>query len=152
MERPDSTKCSGSSCLHRGGATRRLVDRIMSSRPHPQQGFRSALGIMRLGKIYGPERLEAAAERALRFGDLFPQNWSRYIERNRDGLCISGGQEASFFRLDYPPHSSSTTLCATSINVSIGDGRNPSPCRRRIGSCNVIACDGTNWERTRGTI
>ncbi len=51
-----------------GPATRRLVERIIASRPHPQQGFRSALGIMRLGKIYGPERLEAASERALRFG------------------------------------------------------------------------------------
>jgi transposase len=53
-----------------GPATRELVDRIIASRPHPQQGFRSAVGIMRLGKIYGPERLEAAAARALRFGAL----------------------------------------------------------------------------------
>jgi transposase len=53
-----------------GRATRELVDRIIASKPHPQQGFRSALGIMRLGKIYGPERLEAASERALRFGAL----------------------------------------------------------------------------------
>jgi len=53
-----------------GPATRTLVDRIIASRPHPQQGFRSALGIMRLGKIYGPERLEAAAARALRLEAL----------------------------------------------------------------------------------
>jgi transposase len=53
-----------------GPVTRRLVERIIASKPHPQQGFRSALGIMRLGKIYGPERLEAAAERALSFGAL----------------------------------------------------------------------------------
>jgi len=53
-----------------GPATRELVERIIASRPHPQQGFRSAVGIMRLGKIYGPERLEAAAARALRFGAL----------------------------------------------------------------------------------
>lgn len=53
-----------------GPSTRELVERIIASRPHPQQGFRSALGIMRLGKIYGPERLEAAAARALRFGAL----------------------------------------------------------------------------------
>jgi len=53
-----------------GPVTRRLVERIIASKPHPQQGFRSALGIMRLGKIYGPERLEAAAKRALSFGAL----------------------------------------------------------------------------------
>ena len=48
-----------------GGATAEVVERILSSRPHPQQGFRSCLGIMRLGKQYGPDRLEAACARAL---------------------------------------------------------------------------------------
>jgi transposase len=48
-----------------GGAVSKLVEAILSSRPHPQQGFRSCLGIMRLGKKYGPERLEAACRRAL---------------------------------------------------------------------------------------
>jgi beta-glucosidase-like glycosyl hydrolase len=37
----------------------------MNSRAHPQQGFRSVLGIMGLGKTYGEERLEAACQRAL---------------------------------------------------------------------------------------
>jgi hypothetical protein len=37
----------------------------MTTRPHPQQGFRSGLGIMSLGKKYTNERLEAAAHRAL---------------------------------------------------------------------------------------
>lgn len=37
----------------------------MKSRPHPEQGYRSCLGIMRLGKHYGSERLEAACKRAL---------------------------------------------------------------------------------------
>jgi len=46
----------------------RLVQHIMESRPHPEQGFRSALGIIRLGKAVGPERLEAACQRALHFG------------------------------------------------------------------------------------
>lgn len=43
-----------------------LVDKILQSRPHPEQGFRSCLGILRLGKSYGSDRLEAAARRALR--------------------------------------------------------------------------------------
>jgi transposase len=37
----------------------------MASRPHPEQGFRSALGVLRLAKTYGPERLESACARAL---------------------------------------------------------------------------------------
>lgn len=51
-----------------GAATARVVEVILASRPHPQQGFRSCLGIMRLGKSYGPERLEAACRRALTIG------------------------------------------------------------------------------------
>jgi transposase len=48
-----------------GPATAQVVATILASRPHPQQGFRSCLGIMRLGKTYGTERLEAACQRAL---------------------------------------------------------------------------------------
>ena len=50
---------------HNGPKTKKLITRILDSRPHPEQGFRSCLGIMRLGKRYTPERLEAACERAL---------------------------------------------------------------------------------------
>ena len=48
-----------------GPNTRDLASCIMESRKHPEQGFRSCLGIMRLGKRYSPERLEAACGRAL---------------------------------------------------------------------------------------
>ena len=47
---------------HSGAATAQVVETILASRPHPQQGFRSCLGIMRLGKSYGDERLEAACQ------------------------------------------------------------------------------------------
>ena len=42
-----------------------LIEQILASRPHPQQSYRACLGILRLGKRYGPERLEAACKRAL---------------------------------------------------------------------------------------
>jgi transposase len=42
-----------------------LVEEILASRPHPEQGFRSALGIIRLADRYGTERAEAACGRAL---------------------------------------------------------------------------------------
>ncbi len=50
-----------------GPLTAEMVRRIMERRQHPEQGFRSSLGLMRLGSRYGGERLEAACERALRF-------------------------------------------------------------------------------------
>jgi transposase len=48
-----------------GPATAQLVSTILATRVHPLQGFRSCLGIMRLGKTYGADRLEAACARAL---------------------------------------------------------------------------------------
>jgi len=53
-----------------GPKTASLVAAVMASRPHPEQGYRSCLGIMRLGKRYGDERLEAACTRALAFQAL----------------------------------------------------------------------------------
>jgi len=48
-----------------GPDTARLVKTIMESRVHPQQGFRSCMGVMRLCKEYGQERVESACQRAL---------------------------------------------------------------------------------------
>jgi len=48
-----------------GPATAGVVEAILASRPHPLQGYRSCLGVMRLGKQYGADRLEAACHRAL---------------------------------------------------------------------------------------
>ena len=42
-----------------------VIATILKSRPVPQQGFRSCLGILRLGQSYGQERLEKACIRAL---------------------------------------------------------------------------------------
>jgi transposase len=51
-----------------GVATAQVVETILASRVHPPQGFRACLGIMRLGKSYSAERLEAACRRALTIG------------------------------------------------------------------------------------
>jgi transposase len=48
-----------------GPQTQALVTCILENRNHPEQGFRSCLGIMRLAKKFSPERLEAACARAL---------------------------------------------------------------------------------------
>jgi hypothetical protein len=40
------------------------VTEILARKPHPEQGFRSCLGIIRLGRRYSPERLERACRRA----------------------------------------------------------------------------------------
>lgn len=48
-----------------GPATAKLAEAVMAARRHPEQGFRSCLGIVRLAQRYGADRLEAACERAL---------------------------------------------------------------------------------------
>jgi len=51
-----------------GKATEQVITKILSSRTHPQQGFRSCLGILRLGERLGSDRLERSCQRALAFG------------------------------------------------------------------------------------
>lgn len=51
-----------------GAATTQVITTILTSRRHPQQGYRACLGILRLAKTYCPERLEAACARALTLG------------------------------------------------------------------------------------
>ena len=46
-----------------GPATVALFEAIMKAKPHPEQGFRSCLGIISLVKTYGPARVEAACRR-----------------------------------------------------------------------------------------
>ena len=42
-----------------------FVEVLLHSRPHPEQGFRSCVGVLSLVKRYGSDRVEAACERAL---------------------------------------------------------------------------------------
>jgi transposase len=47
-----------------GPAAAALFSDIMADRPHPEQGFRTCLGILALEKTYGQARMEAACRRA----------------------------------------------------------------------------------------
>jgi transposase len=51
-----------------GPFTARLFERILADKPHPEMGYRSCLGLIRLASQYSMERMEAAAERALLTG------------------------------------------------------------------------------------
>jgi transposase len=51
-----------------GPSTARLAALILESRPHPEQGYRACLGILRLARQYGEPRLEAACDRGLDIG------------------------------------------------------------------------------------
>lgn len=48
-----------------GPSTAALFDAVMIHRPHPEQGFRTCLGILSLAKSYGAARLDAACRRGV---------------------------------------------------------------------------------------
>lgn len=62
----------------------KLVETILEDRPHPEQGFRSCLGIVRLGKAVGNTRLEAACGRALHFRTCSYASIKSILEKQLD--------------------------------------------------------------------
>src|SRR6516164_3691144 len=49
-----------------GPNTAQLFERILSEKPHPEMGYGSCLGIIRLAEEYSATRMEASADRALK--------------------------------------------------------------------------------------
>jgi transposase len=71
-----------------GPATGRLVAEILHRRRHPEQGYRACLGILRLGKRYGTERLEAAAVRAERLRSYSYRTIKNILSSGADRLPL----------------------------------------------------------------
>jgi transposase len=67
-----------------GPATASLCELILEQRPHPEQGFRACLGIVRLAGPHGAERLEAAAERAIDIGARTYGSVKSILDNNLD--------------------------------------------------------------------
>jgi transposase len=69
-----------------GPQTAALVTAILADRPHPEQGYRSCLGILRLAKRYDAARLEAACARALTAGARSYRHVAAILKRGLDRL------------------------------------------------------------------
>jgi transposase len=67
-----------------GPSTAQLFTEILKSKPHPEIGYRSCLGILRLGQRYSTERLEAAARRAVLTGACSYHSVKSILERGLD--------------------------------------------------------------------
>jgi len=67
-----------------GPHTEKLITHILESKPHPQQGFRSCLGIIHLGKLYPKERLEAACAYALSIHGFFYKSVQSILKNGLD--------------------------------------------------------------------
>ncbi len=68
-----------------GPQTAVLVDSIMRSRPHPEQGYRSCMGILRLQKRYGSARLEAACARGVAIRAFSYRSLESILKNGLDG-------------------------------------------------------------------
>jgi transposase len=73
-----------------GPQTEKLITSILEHRSHPEQGFRSCLGIVRLGKPYSPQRLEAACTRALFIKAYSYKNVESILKKGLDQQPLGG--------------------------------------------------------------
>jgi transposase len=73
-----------------GPSTGQLVEAILAAKRHPEMGYRSCLGILRLSKLYPGERMEAAAQRALRARAYNFQSLDSILKNQLDRLPLPG--------------------------------------------------------------
>ena len=64
-----------------GGHIGLLIDKVIKSRKHPQQAYRSCIGIIGLGKKYGNENLDLACKRANHFGLISYKKIKNILEK-----------------------------------------------------------------------
>lgn len=80
-----------------GEQTAQMVTQLMENRPHPEQGYRSCLGLLKLERKYGAKRLEAACERALKNGACSYRSVNSILKTGLDRQ-----QEGEPIRLELP--------------------------------------------------
>ncbi|AEK56690.1 integrase catalytic subunit [Acidithiobacillus caldus SM-1] len=67
-----------------GPATRDVVRWQLARRAHPEQGYRSCLGLLSYSRRYGQERLDAACARALKIGSPTTQSIQSILKQGMD--------------------------------------------------------------------
>jgi transposase len=76
-----------------GPATADLVTTILATKPHPEQGYRACLGLMRLSKRHGPARLEAACTRATQLRAPSYRTVATILATGADRVPLADGPE-----------------------------------------------------------
>jgi transposase len=85
-----------------GPDTATLVEVVLRSRPHPEQGFRACLGILRLARHYGVDRLEAACRRGLEIGARSYGSINSILQNDLDRQPLARASPAPELPLDHP--------------------------------------------------
>jgi transposase len=75
-----------------GPNTEALVTAILANRPHPEQGFRTCLGVLRLYRAIAPGRAEAVSARALEIGAMNYKSIASILNNNLDRVATRQSQ------------------------------------------------------------
>jgi transposase len=78
-----------------GSATRQVITVVLKERRHPEQGYRSCLGILRLAKAYSDDRLEAACTRALLLGTCRCKSIESILKHGLDSKAVVVEEESA---------------------------------------------------------
>jgi len=70
-----------------------VVKTVLEAKPHPEQGYRTCMGIIRLGKRYGDDRLERACVRALKIGGVTYRSISSILKAGLDQQPLEPPQQ-----------------------------------------------------------
>lgn len=79
-----------------GSSTEKFIEHLIASRSFPEQAFRACLGVLRLGKQFGEDRLEQACERALMMGANRYQQIESILKRGLDKLPLDENEGEEF--------------------------------------------------------
>ena len=77
-----------------------VVEHLLRSKPHPEQGYRACLGLLALAREYGEGRLEAASALARRLGSPTRKSVKSILESGRDRRSATSEP----LGLDLPAH------------------------------------------------
>ena len=80
-----------------GPGTQGLITAVLASRPHPEQGFRTCLGILRLYRGLDPARAEAVSARALEIGALTYKSVASLLAQKRDKSASKDSGQSTLF-------------------------------------------------------
>ena len=80
-----------------GPNTEGLVIAVLASRPHPEQGFRTCLGILRLYRGVELARAEAVSVRALEIGALTCKSIASILAHKRDKTASNDAVQKTLF-------------------------------------------------------
>jgi transposase len=82
-----------------GVSTCAVVEHLLKSKPHPEQGYRACLGLLALARQYGQSRLEAASTLAVQLRSPTRKSVLSILQSGRDQRPTATPEE-----LDLPEH------------------------------------------------